>query len=178
MFNQIKDIAAVKADLVTVQGNENNTRKLLNKRVPEIVEGVLAGDNISIANQVVRSVVGGRKQEMFLFLKAMLPFEFDSEKRKFLKKTKDAKQIEIKEANFKAFKDSGQTVFGWIDANVKTEKKEPDYLARVEKAVKSALKHEKGQKEVARAILEGGLDVDMLIAVLDEVVQDDDVQAA
>lgn len=184
MFNAIKDVEAVKSDLIQVQGNEKQTRQILNKRVPEIVEGILAGDNISLANQVIRSVVGHRKKEMFLFLSHHLPYEFNDDRTKFIKKSKDAKQVERKESAFREFKQSGQTVFGWLDVNAKVEKKEPDYLMRVERAVKQALKHKKSQREIFEAIFHADLeiDVDMLVEILSGVAaqraEEDDEKAA
>jgi len=171
MFNKMKDTGAVKADLITVQGNENSTRKLLNKRVPEIVEGVIAGDNVSMANMTVRVCVGHRKREMFIFLNHCLPFDFDKDSMKFTRKSKDEKFVKIKEDNFRAFKESGMTVFGWLDANVKTDKKPVNYASRITNAVKSGLKHDLSQHDAIIAAFDGGLTTETILAVLDEIAR-------
>ena len=178
MFTQIKDIQAVRADLDTVRGNENATRNLLNKRVPEIAQGVTAGDNVSIANRVMASCAGHRQREMFLFLKAHIPFEYNEETLKFSKKSKDQKYIDSREKALSEFIASGQTVFGWLALNVKTEKKEPDYLARVLKSVKAALKHDKGQTEIVRAMFDGGVTLDALREVFGELAAEEAAEEA
>lgn len=176
MFTQIADIAAVRADLDTVRGNENATRKILNQRVPEIAQGVTAGDNVSIANRVIASVAGNRQREMFLFLKAHIPFEYDQDSMKFTKKSKDERYIKTREDNLRAFLESGQTVFGWLTLNTKVEPKEPDYIARVLKAVKGALKHDATQTDILRAVFEGGVELETIRNVFAELAAEEAAQ--
>lgn len=141
MFTQIVDIKAVQADTKTLKRNENSSRLIINTRCPEIAQGVHAGDNIVVLNNVIDALAGNRQKEIFEFFKAMVPYHFDKDTLHFTKKFKDADKIAEKEQELVAFLASGVTVFGWLALNVKVEAKETDWEANWKNAIKKAGGH-------------------------------------
>lgn len=159
MFNRIKNLKTVNRAIDTLRINERGTVATLNTIVPEIIEGIIAGDNVAIANNLLDALQGGRKKEVGYFLRRMLPHTYDALNGKFGKKIQDEKQYDAIIARYLAFKESGQTVFGWIKVNTTVEHREVDYFKRTESSLKQAIKH--------------GLTADQILTILNSVIAED-----
>lgn len=161
MFNKIKDIKAVRTQILNLRKVEATTIKSLNDITPMIIGGVIAGDNVAIVNQLLAALRGSRKREITAFVKAFLPHEFKKDTETFGKRLKSEKQVEAKVADLEAFLESEQTVFDWIESRHTTEDKpEVDYKLKVRRSIGQAMK-------------KGGLTAEDILSILQEVVADE-----
>lgn len=170
MFIQIADVKAVQADTRTLKRNENSSRLIINTRCPEIAQGVHAGDNIVILNNVIDALAGNRQKEIFEFFKAMVPYHFDKDTLHFTKKFKDAEKVAEKEQELVAFLKSGVTVFGWLSLNVKVEAKETDWEAQWGKVIAKTATHLTNAKmlEIYFSMAEG-IDAATVLGIFSDV---------
>lgn len=140
MFKAI-DVNAVTADIEVLAKGEQDAKRIINLRAPEIASGLHAGDNMVTANRLIQACVGGRSKEVLIFLRHVSPYDYDKATGLFTKKHASADKVKEKENNLVAFTKSGLTVFGWLAGNVKVEKAEPDWKGNYIKKLKSTAKH-------------------------------------
>ena len=138
--------------------------------------------DIESANRFVEALTPVNRRVAVLFLTAFLPFRTVTEegegKGEFVRFGKmDKRQVEAKTAACEEFlADENKTLWTWQKENVNIDKP-VDYVGRVTKAVTAALKHDTGVDDVIKAVLAGGLSADDILAIMGELVDDEEVLA-
>jgi hypothetical protein len=125
MFNQV-DTAAANLAIESLAQGEKTSKAIINEWAPALAAGTHAGDNIVVTNRLIQACAGHRAKEVAIFLRTVVPYDYDKETLLFTTKHKDAKKVEAKATNLAAFIKSGVTVFGWLAGNVKVQKKDSD----------------------------------------------------
>jgi cysteinyl-tRNA synthetase len=154
---------AVTGRIATLKRNEATTKATINEIVPELVSHVIAGGNVAVCNNLLSALSIDRRRAMFAFLNAMLPHVSDRNALQFGKKLPSVKIAQARVNAFRDFVRSGLTVYGWLEQNTKTEAKETDWAAKLEKDFHKALRK--------------GLDANQILAILHKVVEEEEQKA-
>jgi hypothetical protein len=139
MFNQV-DTAAANLAIESLAQGEKTSKAIINEWAPALAAGTHAGDNIVVTNRLIQACAGHRAKEVAIFLRTVVPYDYDKETLLFTTKHKDAKKVEAKATNLAAFIKSGVTVFGWLAGNVKVQKKDSDPVELYKKRLIAAAK--------------------------------------
>jgi hypothetical protein len=158
-----KALKSVTGKIRTLKRNEQTTKATINDIVPGMVSHVIAGGNVAICNNLLDALSVDRRRAVFAFFNAFLPHVAD---RKALEFGKKLPSVKIQQAHidaFRAFLNSGMTVYVWLEQNTKTEAKETDWPAKLERDFHKALRK--------------GLDANQILAILHKVVEEEEQKA-
>ena len=155
-FEKAQNLPEIKADIKTIKSNEQSTQKLINQRLPELLNGIYAGDSPAIANSLLAACLKSRRTAVALFVKEFLPYEIDN--GKILGKIKNPRKVAAITKKYTEFLATRQTVFTWIDAEVRVEKKPTDWSKKLQSDFKAALND--------------GLSVEDIMSILTMVIEE------
>lgn len=163
-----------KASVKKLEGAEAIVRETLRELSRSTLEALFEHENIIYVNKLVQAkMTPVNRKALLLYFKHFTGFNFSEEKNEFVKKNK-ATFEDKKAAALEFLSDPLNNFWVWADRNVEVEAKPLD-LKRVSKFIERTLKkaNEDGikQADVIKAILEGGLDMETLMTVLDEAVE-------
>lgn len=165
------NIAAMEKAIASLAKREKTTKAAITELSRSVLEAVIDTKDSRIANKFVNALTPVNRKVVILYLNHFLPFHFSKDAGAFGKmheKEFDTKAEAIKEW----LEDPHNNVWSWADREVEIEKK-PFDLAKVTKSIegfiKKAEKAKVSQKDLFKAILAGGLDVDTLIECINEM---------
>ncbi len=95
--------------------------------------------DVRVVNKLLSILSPANRRVSVLFYSALLPWKYDKETGQFEGK-RHKKQVEPKTDEVKVLlADAEWDIWAWIEANVRMEKKEPDYLKKFESDLKKGL---------------------------------------
>ncbi len=128
--------------------------------------------DVGVVNRLLQVLTKANQKCAIKFFTTMLPYRFDDESMTFGKlKLKESVQTThyLRMAEF--LHDPEADFWSWVEENIQFEQKPVNYLGNVSKAVAKAIEKEGDKAAVIRAVLEGGLTVDELLAVMDSLTE-------
>ena len=176
MFKQIADVQGMMTGLNTIRTSEAAVRDSLNEWGPQIIEGVLGGDNIAQVNSLISCFTGVRRTRLIRVVKRMLPYQFDEEAGEFTQKHDSQPKVVRAEKAFVAFMESGETLFNAINeekakeqAEKTDEEKAAAALRALTKALEACAKCGVSYAEVQKASITSGYAIEEVFAQLRQV---------
>ena len=164
------------AVLATLTSAERITRETLAQLSRSLLEqlhvksdelGGTYGD-IQFINQLLGALTPVNRKVTVLYFKHFAGFHYDEDVKEFTKKS--AKRgVQAQEQAIKALEDPHFNIWTWADRHIEVEHK-PFDVSAVTKMVEKALKKTNGdQMTVLRAVFAGGVSPDTIIAMMDEL---------
>lgn len=165
-FNQSFD-----KNLKALQKAEKLTKELVKEMSRDVLLALHITQDSGKVNQFIGALTPVNRKVAILFFKEFSGFKWDEDDATFGKKDKKNYDKAAKKAN-DALEDPHFNLWTWADKHVDVAKK-PLKLADVTKFIEKTLKraNEEGiaQSEVIKAILDGGLEFDTLLKVIDAI---------
>jgi hypothetical protein len=149
-------------------GAEKVTKAILSDLSRVILEYILETEDVQPANRVIEVLTPVNKKASILYFKHFLPFiKITNEEGEFQKfGGKDKKRFDAKAEEIKEFlADPHNNIWTWAARHVEVEAKPYD-PAKVAKEIEKAIK-KVGQEATIKAIIAGGIDVQMLMMMLE-----------
>ena len=163
MFKQIADVQGMVSGLELIRNSEAAVRDSLNEWGPQIIEGVLAGDNIAQVNGLLDCFTGVRRTRLVRVVRRFVPFEQDKDTGEFTQKLTQKPRVEKAEKAFVDFMESDTTLYSLINdekAKEQDEKTDEEKHEAALKALAKALARAKdcgvSYNEVQTAAVAGG----------------------
>ena len=160
---------------------ESITRRELRDVSRSILTAIHCTEDSAFLNRLIGVLTPVNKRTMVLFLKHFSGFHYDEKIEMFTKKNKPTyEKAAIAASEF--LSDPNQNVWTWSNKLKVEHEKEPYDVAVVTKYISNALKKAKEngatQAQVFKAILEGGLTMDTVLDMMDELGYAEVVDAA
>lgn len=167
----------VYARLDAIAGAEKITRKELGFLSREALEYVVDTDDIDLVNRLLGVLTPVNRKVAILYFSQFLPWEVEKDKdgvfQRFGKRIKGERKLKAKlEAIAEWLKDEANNLWSWSEDNIEVKKK--DFKATIARAVKKALQGDQKsdtpaltKAEVMQAVLDGGVTLDDILAVLE-----------
>ena len=170
--------AGFEKNLKALQKAEKITKDLLRDMSRDVLNAVHVTQDSGVINKLIAVLTPVNRKVAILFYKEFSGFNWDDEEVSFGKKNKK-KYEDIKAKALLALTNPHFNIWTWAERNVDIEKK-PLKLADITKFVEKTLKraNEEGiaQADVIKAIIDGGLELDALMALMDAAVQEEQEQ--
>lgn len=169
------DIKTIERQINNLGNREKTNKADMSELSRTIMECVMDTKDVRLANRMIEVLTPINKKAATLFFKHFLPFTFDDEAGKFLKMQSDKKVAEKAELCAEFLADPHQNIWSWSDRNIDMSPKPLDLKTvtrSVEKYLKKAEKEGIKQSEVMRAILAAGLDVTLLVEVINSMAEE------
>lgn len=160
------NVAFVKA-LGKLARAEKVTRETLKDLSREILTAIHATGDIGYANRLLPVLTPVNKKVAILFLKHFTGFRFDDESLLFTKKNQK-KYDEAHAAHVVFLEDPNNNIWSWAERHIDVEEK-PFDVKTVTSTIIKAIKKTNDQKAVMKAVLAGGITVDTIIALMQEM---------
>ncbi len=165
LTNQVKGMYALISRLSKA---ETITKAVLGQLSRDVLQyHTNQGHDVGVVNRLLSVLSPVNARAAKLFFQAMLPYAFDSETNTF---GKLVKKEAIRDGRYYAMaeflKDEANTIWTWQDANIDMAKKPVNYVVNVVKAVEAAIKHDVSKADLIKAMFDGGVTPDDLIAIL------------
>lgn len=168
---------AIVAKIEKLQKAEKITKKMLAELSRDVLEyiNVDESNDIATVNRLLDVLTPMNRKTAVLFFAEFLPFKHD-DRGVFGKKIKGEKRIAEKLEQAKAFlADEENNIWVWAESNIKVEKAPIDYAKKISKDVQKALSDEEDgitAGQVLAAVLEGGVTLGDLVALMDQQAED------
>lgn len=176
MFDIKVFVASFDANLVKVEDAEKITREVLRAMSRDVLfalhqeeENPRVGD-ITFINRIMQAkLTPMNRKALALFFREFTGFLFDEEKGLFVGKNKGI-YLKAKDKALKALEDPLFNFWSWADKEVEVARKPfklADITKNVEKMLKKADEEGLARADVLKAILDGGIKLDEIVAIMD-----------
>lgn len=170
-FNKETFVKAFDAAIIELAGAERVTKAVLLTLSRTVLEAHHATEDVGYINRLITVLTPVNKKVAILFFQAFSGFKFSSEKQEFTSKDKKGYD-EAHKAALVFLEDVNNNIWSWAAREVDIEPKEFD-IERMKKQVTSLLKkvNDNGlsQVDMLKAMLENGLSLDSVLALMKEV---------
>lgn len=168
LANQVKALYSTIARLSKAEAITKTTLGELSRTVLQYHSD--GGHDVGVVNRLLSALSPVNLRAARIFFKAHMPYAFDEESNTF---GKLVKKEAIREGRYYAMaeflKDEANTIWTWQAANIDMEKATPNYAGMITKAVEKALKHDTDKGAIIKAMFDGGVTPDDLIAILSQM---------
>ena len=168
-FNQQVFDAHFTRNLARLARVEGMTKELVKNMANEVIVALHETGNIGYVNEMLRVLTPVNRRAMAEFGKEFTGFVYDEKAKEFASKSPKKVYAARKEAFDQFIAEPHNNIWTWSERNLKVEAK-PFDLAKVTAFMKSALKkaadEDISQADVLRAVLQGGVEIDTLISVM------------
>ena len=168
MITRIENIA--KAEKVTKADLAELSRELIAYIVLE------DSNDISMVNRLLGVLSPANKRVATHYFQHFLFFKLNEDIMLFEGKMKGAKRLARYVELVTEFLDNqDNNIWTWQAEHLKIDKKIPDYKKKIKGDVQKALADEENgltQQEIMQAVFEGGVTVDVILAILDNMTQE------
>lgn len=167
--------------IVTLHESERVTKETLRALSRDVLFQLMEDGDIRYTNKITEVLTPVNRKAWMLFMQEFSGFQFNEETSTFGKKDKTTVRIEAEEfqrwqikqaAAQEALVDPAWSIWIWADQNLKIEASEFT-LEKITKGMQSFMKKadKNGfkQADVIKAVIAAGLDMDTLMAVMDEL---------
>ena len=170
-FNQANFETSFVKSLERLANSERITKEELKVLSRSILEAVHATGDISYVNRLLLVLTPVNKKVTVFFFKHFAGFSFDDTLAAFTKKSK--KRYDAAVALSDAFlADVNQNIWTWAERHIEVEQK-PFTIETLEHTIKGMFTKAGNaglsQTDVLRAMFKGGLEVDTMLTMLDEL---------
>jgi hypothetical protein len=166
MFNRLQFEINFTASIDALQQSENVTKRELKVLSRSVLEAHHSTGDIVFINKLVSVLTPVNKKVAIIFFKAFSGFQWDDQNKVFTKKSKKGYD-KAHTAYVEFMADPNNNIWSWAERNVEVEPK-PFDVSKVTTFIKSALKKAE-QRDVLKAVLDGGIDADTLFALIEEL---------
>jgi len=178
MFNKQVFDAVFAKNVARLSRVENMTRELLKEMSRNVLVAVHETGDIGYVNQTLAALTLMNKRTMVLFSQEFTGFVYDDKTKTFTQKGNKKQYAKAKEAFDKAMLDPHFNLWSWAGRNVQIERKPLD-LDKVSQYIKGVLKkaedEDVSQADILKAVLKGGIEFDTLIAVMQDMAEEEGV---
>ena len=158
---------------------ENMTRELVKNMSREVVHAVHETGDIGYVNKTLNALTLMNRRTFVLFSQEFTGFVYDEKAKAFESKAGKKQYAKCKAAFDLAMTDPHFNMWTWAEKNVSVEKKPLD-LEKITQYMKSALKkaddEDISQADVLRAVLKGGIEFNTLIAVMQDMAEENGIE--
>lgn len=174
-------IDTINQAIVTLHESERVTKETLRQLSRDVLFQLMEDGDIRYTNKITEVLTPVNKRAWMEFMKEFSGFQFDEDNSAFTKKDKSLVKRENEEfqrwqikqaAAQEALVDPAWSIWVWADQNLKIEASEFT-LEKITKGMQSFMKKadKNGfkQSDVIKAVIAAGLDMDTLMAVMDEL---------
>lgn len=168
------NIDAINTKIETIANAERVTKQVLSELSRELLEFVVIDDkqDIQPVNRLMAVLTPVNRKVAVLYFKHFMAFMWDEENAKFV--GKDKKKWDKKKELVVEFLDAPHNnIWTWADRNIEVEAK-PYNASKVSKEIEKAIKNNISQKDIVRAVLAGGLEMDAFLEVMKEMVKQEE----
>lgn len=169
MFNRELFVTAYKKSLKSLAASEKTTKAQLQVLSRTVLEASIETGDVAYVNGLIAVLTPMNKKTAIMFFEAFSGFSFDGPMA--TGKSKKAWDRHVKAAR-EFLEDPMNNIWSWADRNVEVTKKEFS-LDQVKKAfegfTKKAINAGLTQKDVIKAILEDGIEMDTLVAIMGDL---------
>ena len=159
--------ATIRQRIETIAASEAVTKKELELVATELLQYVPNSGDIGTVNRLIHVLTPVNKQAAIHFFKAHLEWKFDGESNQFTEKYKGQKSLQRASKARTSFFKNNMTFWKWVEAEVKIEKKVPDYLKSIERAIVKAIKADQSKLDIMRVVV-NQIDLDSVMAAASE----------
>jgi len=166
-------LVSINKNITTLSKSEKISKQALRELSRDLLDYVVLDESYDsdAINRTVAACGPMNKKVALMFFVHFTPFLVD-DKGVFggLNKNKDKKEKDKKasaELVLEFLSDEDNDIWTWAEANVKVEKKPVDWYGKLSKDVRSAMDKDKGglsMQEVLRAVMDGGISADDILA--------------
>ncbi len=166
MFNRAQFEINFSASIDALQQSEGVTKRELRVLSRTVLEAHHSTGDVVFVNKLIEVLTPLNKRVAIIFFKEFSGFQWDDQMKRFTKKSK--KGYDKAHASYVEFMaDPNNNIWTWAERNVDIEPK-PFDVKKVTKFIESAIK-KSNQKDVLKAVLDGGIEVETLFALMDEL---------
>lgn len=167
--------------IITLHESERVTKETLRQLSREVLFQLMEDGDIRYANKIITVLTPVNRRAWIAFMQEFSGFQFDEDNSAFTKKDKSLVKRENEEfqrwqikqaAAMEALVDPAWSIWPWSEQNLKVEASEftLDKITKgMQSFMKKADKNGFKQPEVIKAVIAAGLDMDTLMAVMDEL---------
>lgn len=168
MFNRELFIASFNKSLKALKASEKTTKEQLSVLSRDVLEASIETGDVAYVNNLLFVLSPMNKKTAIMFFHTFSGFAFDGA----LATGKSKKQWDKAVANAREFlEDPHNNIWTWAERHIEVQKKEFS-LDQVTKAfegfTKKAMNNGLTQKDVLKAIIKSGVDLDTIVALMGE----------
>lgn len=157
--------------LIRLASSEKITKETLKTLSRDVLEAVHITGDIGYANRLIEVLTPINKKVTILFYKHFAGFSFDDVLGIFTKKSKKRYDEAVK-LSTEFLADPNNNIWSWAQRHIEVEQK-PYSVETIETTVKTMLTRAQNagldQKDVFRAMLKGGLQIETILDMMDEL---------
>lgn len=166
VFNRAQFELNFTASIDALRQSEGVTKRELRVLSRTVLEAHHSTGDVYFINTLIDALTPLNKRVSILFFKEFSGFMWDDQLKRFTKKSK--KGYDKAHAAYVEFMaDPNNNIWTWSERNVEIEQK-PFDVKKVTKFIEQAIK-KSNQKEVLKAVLDGGIEVETLFALIEEL---------
>lgn len=172
------NINAMITRIEKIANSEKVTKKELGELSRELVQYLVIenSNDIGMVNRLLGVLTPGHRRIAVQFFDHFLFFKLNEDTRLFEGKMKGARKLDryVNQAS-DFLSDDNNNIWTWQEAHLKIEKKPVDFAKRIKSDIAKALNAEENglsQAEVMQAVLEGGVTLEAVLAIMDNMTQE------
>jgi len=171
IFNKAAFEQAFGASLILLAGSEKVTKAELQVLSRSVLEATHITEDHGYMNRLIQVLTPVNKKVAIAFLKHFSGFSFDDALGAFGKKSKKRYDAAHK-LSIEFLEDPMNNIWSWADRNIEIVQKDfslADVTAGVKRNLKKAKEAGFTQAQVFKAMIDGGLEIDTVLGMLDEL---------
>lgn len=160
--------------LATLIDSEKITKGILRDMSRSVLEAFHVTEDVAFLNRLVDVLTPVNKRVTIKYFQAFSGFHFSEENGTFTKKDKKV-YAEKRELAEKFLEDINNNIWSWSERHIEIEPKEfkiEDVTAYMTRVMKKAEKAQLKPVDVLRAVMAAGIDMDTIMALMDEMGYD------
>lgn len=170
-FNQAAFEAAFATSLINLASSEKITRAELSTLSRSVMEAVHSTGNIVYVNKLMLVLTPVNKKVAKAFFEHFVGFTFDDAKMEFTVKAKKRYDAALALSN-EFLEDPHNNIWSWAERHIEVAKKDFD-ISQVTEAIKGfekkAKKNGLTQKDVIKAVLQAGVELETILELMAEM---------